>query len=247
MPREEYNEKARRTIIDILIYSALDVVNKFTPDINRREVVVEESLFNEQDYELPAKPNEIIGSGPLDYVIPEGFVVFARKEDENKEFMEEEMDEEEDEIGGSSTAAPLTITTPFVDIEAKVTLNDRSLYQLLGQMHDAMYVKVEEQGTKRKLEAEDGGTRVKLNRNKIVGILCTGHTAEVYTIRFDETSRMKVVKYHGKRSIKILRYLPSTNRTLSIKVTDSSQLFEIIESELKDMLLLLMALFLNFV
>jgi hypothetical protein len=138
----------------------------------------------------------------------------------------------------------------FTDIEAKTDLNDGALYQLLGQIHDALYVKVEAQGQKRKLEAdiENAGTiRVKLNREKVIGILSTGHRAEVFSIRVDPDTLRKIVVFHGRRTLKVLRYLETTLRTSSFIVKDWSVEENIDDNELDEMLLLFIAVFLKLV
>ena len=247
MPKCEYNEKLRRTVIDIVIYTALEVVNQIFSGSTPREILVEEGIFNEKDVDIPVTPAEIIGSGPLDYYIPEGVIISAQSFDEGKEvFLEDENVEEE-----SSSTAEETVSS-FTDIEAKVKLDDCALYQLLGQIHDSLYVKVDSQGEKRKLEADtdiEAGSniRVKLNRKKVIGILSTGHRAEVFSIRVHPTTRRKIVAFHGRRSLKVLRYQESTLRTSSFKVKDYTTPVSIEDKELDEMLLLFIAVFLDLV
>eukprot|EP01039_Chlorochromonas_danica_P007894 gene7894-8707_t len=245
MPKTEYNEKVRRTVIDIVVYTALAITNRLFGAKPQREILVEESLFNEKDKDLPEEPEEIIGSGPLDYAFPEGVVIVGQRADEGEEG--NAIEEIEDVVAGrklGSSSSEEGTEAPFVDVEAKVNLNDRALYQLLGQIHDAMYVKAEVQGLKRKLDAEPGSDRVKLNRNKVIGVLSTGYRVEVFSIKIAATSQ-KIVEYYGTRKLKVLRYIQSSGRNSSFKVPDHTVPVVIEQEELKQMLLLFIAVFTN--
>lgn len=231
-PRTVYNEKSRHTIIDVVIFSALEVANALS-ESPRREVLVEETLFNEKDKSLPRVPQEIIGSGPLDYIVREGVIILPLRSDEGEEALMQ--------LEG-------TASIEDEDLEEKVNLEDKALYQILGQMHDAMYVKVEAQGLKRKLEADvESGHQVKLNRQRVIGILSTGHRVEVFSIRLDPSTRDKIVEFHGRRTLKVLRYEAKSHQSSSFKVQDYTQEPEIEDSELSQMLLLFVAIFLNHV
>ncbi len=238
MPKREHSEKSRKTVIDIVIYSALEVVNQIFSESQPRGIFVEEGLFNDKDGAIPVLPAEIIGSDPLDYYVPGGVIISTQSIDEGEETIVEDVNME-DESSGNNVSS-------FTDIEAKTDLNDNALYQLLGQLHDALYVKVEAQGQKRKLEAdiENAGTiRVKLNREKVIGILSAGHRAEVFSIRVDPDTLRKIVVFHGRRTLKVLRYLEPTLVTSSFRVKDWTVEVCIDDSELDEMLLLFIAVF----
>ena len=234
--KASYSEKCRRTLIDILVYSALGIHNHITN--YRREICVEDALFTEKIPTVPNQPNEIIGSGPLDYTIPEGVLITRGEEVEQEvteNISENESDAELEELPEEQN--------PFVDIEAKVTLQDKSLYQLLGQLHDSMYVVSDQSGTKRKAEVDEGKHGLVVKRPKVVGILTTGHRWEVYTMSHNFTENKFEVRYVGCRSVKILRYLIKSDRTISFFVNSTTETITIERNELKTILRLLLAVF----
>ena len=89
--------------------------------------------------------------------------------------------------------------------------------------------------------------RVKLKREKVIGILTTGHRAEVFSIRVDKNSKKKIVVFHGRRSLSVLRYQLSTGCNSSFKVEDCNHQVEILDADLDEMILLFIAVFSNLV
>eukprot|EP00981_Chlorochromonas_danica_P007057 scaffold1537_cov162-Ochromonas_danica.AAC.15 len=270
MPKVEYSEQTRRTVIDYVVFTAMKIANHLLfvsmekeegeevvveeeeeePRCRRVLLVDEESLVNEEDPTLlPLDREELIGSGgSLDYALfPEGVIIVRQSGDEGEQRNivddEEEYEEEEEEKE----------KYPFYVEETTFNLDDCGLCQLLGQIHDTMYVKVDnnnteeqqqvyqqqqvlqqqqqqhsQKGLKRKLDGERVAgsvySHVKVSRDKVIGILTTGHRVEVFSIRAHpatsttttsttttastatatlQKKKKKIVEFHGRRTLKL--------------------------------------------
>lgn len=227
-PKESFNEKIRRTIIDIPLHVTLGIINQ--PGNVRRELMMEESVYTDNASGI-RNPTEIIGSGQLDYMLPEGIVITTGSHDE-QQANESEVSEE----------------FPFTEIEAKIDVSDKYLYQLLAQLHDCLYVHEEFRGAKRTLQGDILEKKLIYGRERAFGILCTGHTWEVYSIVRNPAKSKNEVFYHGKRQMKVLRYLQSTTRTSSFKVALRDGEYEtarIVRSEVEEVIYLILAVLTN--
>jgi hypothetical protein len=225
--KSSYSEKCRRTLIDIVIYTALGINNNFSNC--RREIAVEKELFTDKVLDP-----DIVGKGPLDYSIPEGIILNCASEQgeeeegvENQEGEENEPEEEKDK-------------NVFIDVEAKVDLEDKSLYQLLGQLHDSMYVVSDEGRNKRKAEKDDPTQKLKVARKHVVGVLTTGHRWEFYTMTYLPDERKSEVYFLGRRTLKVLRYL-TTSRTSSYFVQSSMEIITVNRQEVEEVIYVLLA------
>ncbi len=110
--------------MDIVLHTALGVVIQASRI--HRELLLEQSLYTETPIEFTGNPpTDIIGSGPLDYVLPEGVVLTPSAFDD--------VVEEEEQTSA--------VSYPFIDLEVKASLEDQALYQLLAQMHACLCMK----------------------------------------------------------------------------------------------------------
>jgi hypothetical protein len=244
-PKSEFPEKTRRSVIDIFVHLALHHIN--TKKNMKGKLSMEESMLK--------KPfPDTIGHGPFDYYsVPEGVVVSVTNQDESCKGGEDLQDVDEEEqwqsvardlslvsteglllVGVDDCVSSFMDIDTFLDIEAKVSWQDQALYQLLAQMHDSLYFGLQDDD--RTIE------HLSVSRQKAIGILSTGHSWEVYSIKVNKSTGLQDVRYLGKEVVKVLRYV-STTRTSSFTVADASTETEIDEAEVRRVLLMLIAVF----
>jgi hypothetical protein len=248
-PRPEFNETTRRMVIDVFVNLAVSFLRK-TLHPFERAVSIEDDLYSAAMEKYP----EIVGHGPLDYCL-ESHVISVSKNDEpgNDRSMTDNPDlEESSEKGKCSDTLEIEIENgnlPFTDLEAKVKLGDQSLFRVLAQMNDIVYVADDDVhvGCKRVREVfRDAADKkhVKPVRNEVIGILSTGHTYEVYTLKVN-SDLMKEVRYLGKKQIEVLRYLKPTGRVSSFTISRPEDTVMIDENKVKEILLLFIAVLSN--
>jgi hypothetical protein len=237
-PQVAFNEATRRVVIDVILYAGLEL---FSDIFGLRQLDLEQELLH--DKPLPQLANLFLGSGKLDYWISGGVIVARSPFDD---FATEDVPTEPQltECISSSHAATEEANLN-VPVEGKDEIEDKALYQLGAQLRDAMYVRetsVDRSSTKRCL---DGNAKV--CQDKVVGLLCTGHTWEVYGMTHQAGKSVMSFLYHGKRVIKVLRYLSNTSRTSSFKMPHPKELqseqvdtVEICPNETKELLYLLL-------
>jgi hypothetical protein len=251
-PSSEFNEATRRMVTDVFVNLAVSFLRKTILSF-QRGVSVEDDLYSAAMEKYP----EIVGHGPLDYCL-ESHVISVSKNDEpgNDRSMSDNPDlEESSEKGKCSDTLEVEVENgnlPFTDLEAKVKLGDQSLFRVLAQMNDIVYVDVDDDddvhvGCKRVREVfRDAADKkhVKPVRNEVIGILSTGHTYEVYTLKVN-SDLMKEVRYLGKKQIEVLRYLKPTGRVSSFTISRPEDTVMIDENKVKEILLLFIAVLSN--
>lgn len=238
-PKLDYSKKLRRTIIDIPLYLCLGLLEK---SLNvKREIGMEENLVSSEDQAVAKclkDSGDMVGRGPVDYLI-EG-IVFATGAEEDEDTENVEDTEVEGKVSGSSEHFPPA------DLEANVKVDDAALYQVIGQAHDLMFVKQE--GRKRTVQGDAVGRLIVQNK-KVIAILSTGHSWEVYRCTAgdrDQSGEVAMnVEFMGRTTMQVLRYLERTQRTSSHVVTASEDRFTLEPQQVQDVMYLILAVLTN--